>query len=75
MRGVLGANAAGIGVIDLHEDRPGPGLGPAGGAGVARAEVHIAKAGEGTGLVVAVTESAVQAESTLIADRGPLVVG
>jgi hypothetical protein len=62
-------------VIDLLEDRQGLRPGPAGGAGVARAEVHIAEAGEGIGLVVAVTESAVQAEGTLVADRGLLVVG
>src|ERR1051326_49932 len=74
-RGELGADAAGIGVIDLLEDPQGLRPGPAGGASVARAEVHIAEAGEGTGLVVAVTESAVQAESTLVADRGLLVVG
>ena len=48
--GELGADAAGIGVIDLLEDPQGPRPGPAGGAGVARAEVHIAEAGEGTGL-------------------------
>jgi hypothetical protein len=37
--------------------------------------VHIAEAGEGAGLEIAVTESAVQIESTLVADRGLLVVG
>src|SRR5690349_8320165 len=72
VRGELGADAAGISVIDLLENRQGLRPGPAGSAGVARAEVHIAEAGQGSGLVVAVTESAVQAESTLVADRGLL---
>ena len=75
MGGELGADAAGIGVIDLLEDPQGLRPGPAGGAGVARAEVHVAEAGEGAGLVVAVAESAEQAEATLVADRGLLVVG
>jgi hypothetical protein len=75
MGGELGADAAGVGVIDLLEDPQGLRPGPAGGGGVARAEVHVAEAGEGAGLVVAVAESAEQAEATLVADRGLLVVG
>jgi hypothetical protein len=73
--GELGADAAGIGVIDLLEDQQGLRPGPAGGTGVARAQAHIAEAVEGIGLEVAVTEFAVQAEGTLVAGRGLLVVG
>ena len=62
-------------MIDLLEDPQGLRPRPAGGTGVARAQMHIAETGEGTGLEVAVTEFAVQAESTLVADRGLLVVG
>src|SRR5262249_13998533 len=75
LRSELGADAAGVGVTDLLEDpqRRRPGL--AGGTGVARAEIDIPEAGEGPGLVVAVTQSAEQAASTLVADRGLRVVG
>ena len=71
-RGELGADTAGIVVIDLLEDPQGLRPGPAGGTGVTGAQMHITETGEGAGLEVAVTECAVQAESTLEADRGLL---
>jgi hypothetical protein len=37
--------------------------------------MHIAETGEGAGLEVAVAEFAVQAEGTLVADRGLLMAG
>ena len=62
-------------MIDLLEDPQGLRPGPAGGTGVTGAQMHITETGEGAGLVVAVSEFAVQTERTLVADRGLMMVG